>query len=224
MALSTRLTTACSRSGGLIGANTAAEQATSRAMPLARASILQTSVATCTTSQTSASSSGAASSWSGLQRGEREQIGDDRVETVGLAGDDAQESASRVGVVGGAVQQGLGEALDRRHGGLEFVRDVGDEVAPHRLEPLEPGHVVEDDDRADPAVVVSTLREGAVPPGACGSRRPREREFAFHRGVPYQRLGDDVLELGVAHEVLDGAPMAAAGRCRAGAPPPRLGR
>ena len=81
------------------------------------------------------------------------------LQPVGLLGDDAQEAPGRVGVVERAVEQRLGEALDRGDRRLELVRDVGDEVAADRLEPLEPGDVVEHDARRRRRVVARRAQQ-----------------------------------------------------------------
>ena len=54
----------------------------------------------------------------------------------------AEEPAGGLGV-GRVAQQGLGVARDRGERGLELVRDVGDEVPAHRLEPADLGEVVQ---------------------------------------------------------------------------------
>ena len=108
-------------------------------------------------------------------------------------------------VVGGAVEQRLDETLDRRDRRLELVRDVGHEVAAHRLEALEAGHVVEHDHRADGLVVVLTSQQGAVGLERAVVVAHAQGEFALHGGAPGQRLGDGALEFGVARDLLDAA-------------------
>ena len=63
-----------------------------------------------------------------LQAGQGQQIGDDRIQAVGLAIDDLQE-ALQVGLVPRRFgQDGLDEALDGGDGGLQLVADVGQEL------------------------------------------------------------------------------------------------
>ena len=62
-------------------------------------------------------------------------------EAVALGDHAAGEPADRLGVVGGVVD-GVGQQPDRAHRGLELVADVGDEVAPHQLDPALAGAVL----------------------------------------------------------------------------------
>ena len=118
-------------------------------------------------------------------------------------GDDAHEAASRRRVVQGAVLEGLGEALDGGDRRLELVGDVGDEVAPHRLEPLEARHVVEHDDGAHVVSVVVPVQQRAVGLEVALLRPDAHHDVGLHRTVAVQRLRHHVLEVGVADDLLD---------------------
>ena len=155
MALSTRFTTACSSSGGLMigvdgfGRLQLDRDALRLGLGVADLHRHPHHVAQAALLQLDAAAVGSL-----LHAREAEQVFDDGVQPVGLADDDAQEALRLGRLVLGSVQQGLGESLDRRHRRLDLVRDVGDELAPHALQGLQAADVVEHGNGADalPAV------------------------------------------------------------------------
>ena len=102
-----------------------------------------------------------------------------------------------------AVLERLGEPLDGRDRRLELVRDVGDEVAAHGLETLEPRDVVEHDDGAGRAAL--DVRRSSVPL-ACRERSsaPTRMTMSASTGSWPSSAGlDDALQVGVADDLLD---------------------
>ena len=61
-----------------------------------------------------------------------------------MAVDDRQEASGGVQVFEPAVEEGLGVALDRSERRAQLVRDIGNKVSPHRLQPSELREVMED--------------------------------------------------------------------------------
>ena len=61
-----------------------------------------------------------------------------------MAVDDRQEASGGVQVFEPAVEEGLGVALDRSERRAQLVRDIGNKVSPHRLQPSELSEVMED--------------------------------------------------------------------------------
>ncbi len=70
-----------------------------------------------------------------FEAGQAQQVFDDRVEAVGLPGDDPGEVQTRGRGHVLVVEQGFHGRFDRADGGLDLVGDVGDEVAADRFEP-----------------------------------------------------------------------------------------
>jgi hypothetical protein len=67
---------------------------------------------------------------------------------VGVLPDDIEELHALLAVGEALLDEVLDERLDGRQRRAQLVRDVGDELAPHALERLEPRHVEEEDQRA----------------------------------------------------------------------------
>ena len=114
------------------------------------------------------------------------------------------EPAHGLGVVGGC-QQRLGEHTHRPDRCLEFVADVGDEVAAGGFHPRVLGLVVDVDD-GEPAVVLGQQPDVAAhrQPRAAGDRTPARREidldvFAGGQGALRRQPGA-VVEQAVTHQ------------------------
>ena len=148
-----------------------------------------------------------------LELREEQQVVDDGVEPVRLAGDDAEELLRGLRLAHGAVEQRLHEPLDRGDRRAEFVGDVRHEVAPEVFEPADARHVVQDHHRAH-------LAAGGVVQHRAVRRQPAlavfaEEDFALRRRVlARQRLRDELLKLRVPHDFLD-RPALRLGRRRA---------
>ena len=138
-----------------------------------------------------------------LHRRQREQVADDRVEPIGLPGDDAHKAVRGRRIVDGTVVERLRETLDGRDGRLELVRHVGDEIATHRLEPLQPRDVVEHDDRAGRAALRGAAEERAVGLQGAILRPDADGDVRLYRLVPLEGGLDGALQVGVAHDLLD---------------------
>ena len=79
-----------------------------------------------------------------FQSRQGQQVVDDVGQTAGLPGDDPQETIEVLGIVPGAFQQGLREALNGGHRCLQFMRDVGNELAAQIFQAVELGrHLVQ---------------------------------------------------------------------------------
>ena len=81
----------------------------------------------------------------------------------------------------------LGQQLERADRRLQLVADVGDEVAPHALDPVELGDVVHEDGRADERLAVEQ-RERAEPQHH--PRRARTAAAPLSLLTPPARLGE----------------------------------
>ncbi len=101
--------------------------------------------------------------------GEVEQVVDQPLHALGVGQHGGQEPGADIGrrIV---LQQGFGVAAHHGERRLELVRDVGDEIAPDGLEPLERGHFVGHEHRA-----------------AAGERPARQQDHPS-RYVDFQRV------------------------------------
>ena len=83
-----------------------------------------------------------------LEARERQDLLHHLAQAQHLLADALQEAPARRLVHLGVLEDGLGEAADRRERGLELVRDVGHELAAHVLEVAQLRDVVQDEDGA----------------------------------------------------------------------------
>ena len=83
----------------------------------------------------------------GLEARDVEQVGGQARQPLRVAHQDLEERRARLGIVGGAGGQRLGDADDRRHRRAQLVRGVGHELATQALEALGLGDVDEHHDR-----------------------------------------------------------------------------
>ncbi len=97
--------------------------------------------------------------------GQAEQVQNQHVQAIGLAGHLTEEVIAMFRVVAGTVQQGFDTHLDDRQRRLQFVRDVGHEVLTKAFEPAQLGGVVQDENSAPAGVV---RRHAAQPGGVNG--------------------------------------------------------
>ncbi len=132
-----------------------------------------------------------------------EQVFDDRVQAVGLLGDDLQEAVGVSRLLDRAVEQRFDEAFDRSDRRLQLVRDVGHEVAADAFEPAKVGHVVS-----------TTTAPMARPWASCSGRAAR-----LHHALPIavqqdvgldgigttKRAADEAAQIGVAHHFVQRA-------------------
>ena len=88
-----------------------------------------------------------------LDLAEVEQVVDDARQPVGFAHDPVGELLHDRGVVGRGHR--LGEQAERADRRLQLVTHVGDEVAPHALDPPRFGDVARERDRADDLAVAA---------------------------------------------------------------------
>ncbi len=97
-----------------------------------------------------------------------------------MVADDFEKPAVVAWIFESAGKERLGKTLDRREGRLELMRDVGDEIVPHALEPAQLGHIVQYDNGARWLVARQGSLEGL-------HRRGRHRKIPLlddaHRDV-----------------------------------------
>ena len=86
----------------------------------------------------------------GFQTGNGQQILDEKKEAVGMFVDLLQEPHGLRGIVLGAVEQGLGEALDEGKRGAQFVADIADKFLADIFQLLQAGDIVENEQLARP--------------------------------------------------------------------------
>ena len=86
-----------------------------------------------------------------LDPGQVEQVLDDAAEPLGLGPHPLGQPGHHLRVV--LALEGLGQQAEGADRGLQLVADVGDEVAPHGLEPAPLGDVLDDGHGADHGVV-----------------------------------------------------------------------
>ena len=85
-----------------------------------------------------------------LQARQAQQIVDDRVEPLGLLGNNVHVAPGLLGIGQPPFLKGLGEALNGRYGRLELMRDIRDEIAAKVLKPVDLSHIAQYDHRAGP--------------------------------------------------------------------------
>ena len=132
-----------------------------------------------------------------------QQVFDDRIEPIGLPGDDRQKPHGVVAVVERAVEQGFDETLDRGDRRFQFMRDIGDEIAAEAFEQVKLGHVAQHDDGAD----------AAAPHVAQGRAADVQNLFAVamqHQVVldrlgAEQRAAGETAQIGIADHLLQTA-------------------
>ena len=78
-----------------------------------------------------------------------------------MAGDDSQKAVGIFWLLERTVEQGFDKAFDRSDGGLQFVRDVGDEIAAEIFQMMIASDVVEHDYRADAGAAAIAQRGAA---------------------------------------------------------------
>ena len=130
---------------------------------------------------------------------EGEQILDDRFEPIGLPRDDLEKAAAVGRVFGGAVQERLHKALDRRDRRLEFVRHVGHKIPADVFQPLQVGDVVEHDDRAPFAGDIAERRATDADRAVAGAAQD---DVILHRLATVDGQEGEPPQVGVAHHFL----------------------
>ena len=91
----------------------------------------------------------------GFQLGDGQDVVDQARQALGLQHDDAQELVRHLGIVDGAVLQGLHKAADGRQRRLELVRHVCGEVGAHLLQAADLGDVLHHGQRTHHLTVVA---------------------------------------------------------------------
>ena len=125
----------------------------------------------------------------GVEPRQVEQVGEDAGEPLGVAVQAVDQPAGNRRVVLGAGHQRLGVGADHGDRRAQLVRDVGDEVAPHGLEPAHRGDVLEQQH----AAVAAPLARGADQ----RARRVGQLDLGGRRHVAV----DQIEQLGDADEV-----------------------
>jgi hypothetical protein len=136
----------------------------------------------------------------GFEIGKREQIGRDVVQADGMSLNHFDEAAVVLIVGKRAAEQRFRVSPDGRKGSAHFVRDIGHEIAPHALQTLEAGDVMQNHERA----AVIRHRQGSEIGFEDRRIFPGELQFAALRLAGGKHAGDEAKEARVAHQPDEG--------------------
>ncbi len=144
----------------------------------------------------------------GFQLGNRQQILNQEGQPIGVLVDDVEETGGRLGIILGPGQQGFGGTFDEGQRRPEFVGDIGDKIAPHLLEPLAVGQIMEHQQGTGAKPIGIAEGNGIDLEGAGIFARGGEYEFLqaaaavdLLQRLPQRRIPDD-LQQGTAEEIL----------------------
>ena len=117
-----------------------------------------------------------------------------------MGGYDLEKACGRIIVIDGAVDEGLGAALDRGQGGSQLVRDVGDEILAHGLQAALAGDVVENGHRTPAGPLGNDRRHPDVDVALFAA----ELDFEGRPPSRVRGLGDRFLDPGIAYQLDQG--------------------